>query len=49
MTARGPAFRPPDVGRAFGWGCLFTFDGERLIGEKIYFDMATIMRQVGAL
>lgn len=30
-------------------GCLFEFDADRLIAEKIYFDMATIMRQLGAI
>jgi predicted ester cyclase len=28
-------------------GCLFDFDGGRLIGEKLYFDLETVMRQLG--
>jgi hypothetical protein len=26
---------------------LFVFDGDRLIGERVYFDQATILRQLG--
>jgi steroid delta-isomerase-like uncharacterized protein len=28
---------------------LFVFDAERLVCEKVYFDMATLLRQLGAL
>jgi predicted ester cyclase len=28
--------------------CIFMFDGERLICEKVYFDHATVLRQIGA-
>ncbi len=29
--------------------CIFIFDGSDLICEKVYFDNATILRQIGAL
>ncbi len=29
--------------------CLFEFDGEKLMCEKVYLDLATILRQLGAL
>ena len=29
--------------------CVFEFDQDRLICEKVYFDMATVMRQLGKL
>ena len=27
--------------------CIFIFDGDRLVCEKVYFDHATILRQLG--
>jgi steroid delta-isomerase-like uncharacterized protein len=30
-------------------GCLFEFEGDRLVCERVYFDFATLMRQLGAL
>lgn len=29
--------------------CVFEFDEDRLLCEKVYFDMATVMRQLGKL
>ena len=29
--------------------CIFAFDGERLLCETVYFDFATILRQLGAM
>lgn len=29
--------------------CVFEFEDDRLICEKVYFDMATVMRQLGKL
>jgi steroid delta-isomerase-like uncharacterized protein len=29
--------------------CVFEFDGDRLTCEKVYFDLATILRQLGAM
>ena len=28
--------------------CIFVFEGDRLVCEKVYFDHATILRQIGA-
>jgi steroid delta-isomerase-like uncharacterized protein len=30
-------------------GCLFEFEDDRLVCERVYFDFATLMRQLGAL
>jgi hypothetical protein len=37
--------RPIDVRVA----CVFHFEGERLVCERIYFDFATVLRQLGVL
>jgi steroid delta-isomerase-like uncharacterized protein len=39
----------PPTGRAFRcrMTAFFIFDGERLIGERVYFDQGTILRQLG--
>ncbi len=37
--------RPIDVRVA----CLLEFEGERLLCERVYFDFATVLRQLGAL
>ncbi len=29
--------------------CIFEFDGDKLLCERVYLDMATILRQLGAL
>ncbi len=48
-THLGPLRGLPPTGRAFRcqMTALFVFDGERLIGERVYFDQATILRQLG--
>jgi len=28
--------------------CIFVFEGDRLVCEKVYFDHATVLRQIGA-
>jgi steroid delta-isomerase-like uncharacterized protein len=39
----------PSTGRSFEmrFCAMFVFDGERLICERVYFDAATVMRQLG--
>jgi steroid delta-isomerase-like uncharacterized protein len=41
----------PPTGRRvdFPLACIFDFDGDRLVCEKVYFDVATILTQVGVL
>jgi steroid delta-isomerase-like uncharacterized protein len=46
------AFRGiPPTGRAFTCRCLavFVFEDDRLVCERVYFDTATILRQLGLL
>jgi len=48
---RGPWAGIPPTGRRIDVPtlCLFVFEGDKLVCEKVYFDMATLMRQLGAL
>jgi steroid delta-isomerase-like uncharacterized protein len=48
-THLGPLRGLPPTGRSFRcrMTALFVFDGERLIGERVYFDQSTILRQLG--
>ncbi|HWG08931.1 MAG TPA: ester cyclase [Solirubrobacteraceae bacterium] len=48
-THLGPLRALPPTGRSFRcrMTALFVFDGDRLIGERVYFDQATILRQLG--
>ena len=48
-THRGPFRGIPATGRAFTCRmvALFLFDGERIVCERVYFDAATILRQLG--
>ena len=50
-THRGPWAGIPPSGRRIDVPtlCLFEFDGDKLVCEKVYFDMATLMRQIGAI
>ena len=50
-THRGPWAGIPPTNRRIDVPtlCLFEFDGDKLLCEKVYFDMATLMRQLGAL
>src|SRR3989454_12741650 len=48
-THRGPLRGLPPTGRAFTCRmvALFLFDGELIVCERVYFDAATILRQLG--
>ena len=50
-THRGPFHEIPPTGRAFTcWMvALFLFAGERIVCERVYFDAATILHQLGLL
>ena len=50
-THRGPLRGVPPTGRDFRCRmvALFLFAGERIICERVYFDFADIMRQLGVL
>jgi steroid delta-isomerase-like uncharacterized protein len=48
-THLGPLRALPPTGRAFRcrMTAFFLFDGEQLVGERVYFDQTTILRQLG--
>ncbi len=48
-THLGPLRALPPTGRSFRcrMTALFVFDGDRLVNERVYFDQATILRQLG--
>jgi steroid delta-isomerase-like uncharacterized protein len=48
-THRGPLRSLPPTGRSFRarMTAFFIFEGERIVSERVYFDQATIMRQLG--
>ena len=48
-THEGPFRGLPPTGRSFTCRmvALFLFEGDRLVGERVYFDSATILRQLG--
>jgi steroid delta-isomerase-like uncharacterized protein len=48
-THRGPLRGLPPTGREFTCRCaaFFLFDEDRLVCERVYFDIATILRQLG--
>jgi steroid delta-isomerase-like uncharacterized protein len=48
-THLGPLRRLPPTGRSFRcrMTALFVFEDDRLVGERVYFDQATILRQLG--
>jgi steroid delta-isomerase-like uncharacterized protein len=48
-THKGPLRSLPPTGREFELPILsiFMFDEERLIGERVYFDQTTMLRQLG--
>ena len=48
-THEGPLRGVPPTGRSFECRCvaLFLFDEDRLVCERVYFDTATILRQLG--
>jgi len=50
-THRGPWAGVPPTGRRIDVPtmCLFEFESDKLLCEKVYFDMATLLRQLGAL
>lgn len=49
-THRGELFGIPPSGKTFRcrMAALFLFDGSGLVGERVYFDSATILRQITA-
>jgi steroid delta-isomerase-like uncharacterized protein len=48
-THLGPLRSLPPTGRSFRCRmvALFVFEGERLVGERVYFDQNTILQQLG--
>jgi steroid delta-isomerase-like uncharacterized protein len=48
-THRGPFRNLPPTGREFEmrFCAIFLFEGEQLVCERVYFDIATILRQLG--
>src|SRR5436309_3392456 len=50
-THRGPLRGLPPTGREFRcrMTALFLFDAERIVCERVYFDSATILRQLGLM
>jgi steroid delta-isomerase-like uncharacterized protein len=50
-THRGPFLGASPTGRAFTCRmiALFLFAGERIVCERVYFDAATILRQLGMM
>jgi steroid delta-isomerase-like uncharacterized protein len=50
-THRGPWAGVPATRRRIDvpMACIFDFDDDRLMCEKLYFDVATLLRQIGAL
>jgi len=48
-THRGPFLGVPPTGRAFTCRmvALFLFESDRIVCERVYFDAATILRQLG--
>lgn len=48
-THRGPLRSLPPTGREFQLPILsiFLFDDDKLIGERVYFDQTTVLRQLG--
>lgn len=49
-THRGPWAGVPASGKRIDVpsACVFVFDEDRLLCERVYFDMATLLRQIGA-
>lgn len=50
-THQGPLAGVPATGRPIDlqMACIFDFDGDQLVCEKLFFDNATVLRQIGAL
>jgi steroid delta-isomerase-like uncharacterized protein len=50
-THRGPLRGIPPTGREFRCPmvALFLFEGDRIVCERVYFDSATILRQLGLM
>ncbi|HEY7836148.1 MAG TPA: ester cyclase [Solirubrobacteraceae bacterium] len=48
-TQRGPLRSLPPTGRSFRarMTAFFIFEGDRIVCERVYFDQATILRQLG--
>jgi steroid delta-isomerase-like uncharacterized protein len=50
-TQRGAFAGIPPTGRRMDVrvACIFEFEGDRLVGENVYFDFATVLQQLGVL
>jgi steroid delta-isomerase-like uncharacterized protein len=50
-THRGPFMGVPATGRRvrFRAACVFEFEGDRLMNERVYFDAATQLQQLGVM
>ena len=50
-THRGPLRGIPATGREFTcrMAAVFLFEGDRIVCERVYFDAATMLRQLGVL
>jgi steroid delta-isomerase-like uncharacterized protein len=48
-THKGPLRSLPPTGREYELPILsiFMFDGDKLVGERVYFDQTTVLRQLG--
>lgn len=48
-TNRGPFYGRPPTGKAFRVPMIavFSFDGDRITNERVYFDGASLLRQIG--
>jgi len=49
MTGRGREFQQQADRSTCPVACIFDFEEDRLVCEKVYFDFATMLRQLGAL
>lgn len=49
-TQRGPFAGLAPTGRKMSVQlcCIFDFEGDKMVGEKVYFDLATVVRQLQA-
>ena len=50
-THTGPLRGIPPTGRALDYpvACIYEFEGDRIVCEKLFLDFATVLRQIGVL